>query len=154
MARAVWLGICCLSLLVGACSLEPIDIGRAPPAEAEAEAEPGEVTSGSSGRTWTVGQLEAGVVETVQLGIIDAEFHTAPSAASARRVAIELWPIEPTQLPADLTAVVLTAAGEPGPAFSPAPLGLRFEAELEFGWRLELQSDQFVELQVIAQFID
>lgn len=152
MARAVSFGICCLSLLVGACSLEPIDIGRAPPAEAEPE--PGEVTSGSSGRTWTVGQLEAGVVETVQLGIIDAEFHTAPSAASARRVAIELWPIEPTQLPADLVAVVIAATGEPAPAFSPAPLGLRFEAELELGWGLELQSEQFVELQVIAQFID
>lgn len=147
-----------LILLIGlglSCVYEPVEIARF-------EAGDGEDTSvnesfGSQHVEWTEAQLRDGVTVLASLGAIDVEMLALGDGT--HHVVIELLPMEPATLSPDFIATLDRVDAEPiesGQAddpFEPSGAGLRYEGELQLGWRLVLHADEQRDVEVRAWIV-
>jgi hypothetical protein len=158
--RAALTPIVALVLVLG-CVYEPVQIARFEDEEDTAL----DVTAGIQGVEWTEAQLRNGVVLLACLGELEVE--TLAVGEGLHHVEIEILPSEPATLPAGLAATLYRVGAEPiewgdsessdsgdgDGGFLPTDAGLRYEGELELGWRLSLHAAEYAKVEVRAQIL-
>jgi len=127
------------------CALEPVEIARLDDAEGQSEDRGEEVRV----ETWDRAQLEAGVILELDL---DADREFVSQGEIVRKVVIEIDP-SPSSLPEGFVAEVWDANDQQVEGFESVEGGLRFEAKLKLGWRLELHSNTPTSFELRAKLI-